>query len=85
MVGYDISKVIDLENRVGFTFPIEDINSGVLELNGKKHDVIAVICDSLLSADKIEKLNGNRQVVKVGDGHHRYTPERIQSVIYIKA
>lgn len=85
MVDVNFGKIFDLENRVGFTLPMQDFSAGVLDLNGKKYDVIAVICDCLLSSDKIESLNRQKSVIKVGEGHIRYAPELVKSVVYIKA
>ena len=84
-MSYDFSKIIDLENRVGFTIPVQDISTGTLELFDKTYHVIAILCDEKLSEDKIAKLNKMKKVIKVGIAHHRYAPEITKTVIYLKA
>ena len=80
-----MDKIIDVENRTGVQLTAIDINQGVLRLNNKPYDVIAVLCDALLPDTDIITLKKCRKVVHVGTAQYRYAPEIVHSVVYIKA
>lgn len=76
----DVSKLIDLKNKVGFNIPVADLADVTRRSDGLP--CLRVTVDGLLTNEQIEAIKPH--VLEVQECHHARIPEFKRSVIIIK-
>ena len=78
----NITKIMNFRNK--YNIDIIDYVSGVLNVNGKNHRVIALHTADTLSDALTASLKQDKGVIKIGYARYKYAPEITRTIIYIK-